>query len=49
MFKICYDLQTWLAKFTDSNKQLKRQLKDEIELIEMPLLFKLQKLKLNFP
>ena len=43
MFKICYELHTWLVKFTDSNKQLKRQLKDEMELIEMPLLVNLQR------
>ena len=43
MFKICFDIQTWLAKFTGSNKQLKRQLRDETELTDMRPLVNLQK------
>ena len=43
MFKICYDIQTRLVKFTDSNKQLKRQMRDKTKMIDMSSLVNRQK------
>ena len=43
MFKICYAIQTRLVKFTDSNKQLKRQMRDKTKMIDMSSLVNRQK------
>ena len=44
MVHISYDTHTLLMKFTNLNEQLKRRVRAETKLIDMPILVNFQKL-----